>query len=123
MHRNTGRYGVWASRLALAVGVSLAASAASAQNIRMWTFLDPAGKDPREKALTMMIANFEKANPGVKIQVEPQVWQQMTDKFFAAHQTGTAPDVMWVHLRRVPDAIALGSLANLDELLDRKSHV
>lgn len=106
----------WAMGAALAATLAFSASAAMAQTIRMWTFLDPAGKDPREKVLTKLIANFEAANPGVKIQVEPQVWQQMTDKFFAAHQTGTAPDVMWVHLRRVPDAISLGSLANLDEL-------
>jgi multiple sugar transport system substrate-binding protein len=103
--------------LALAAGVAFAAQDAMAQTIRMWTFLDPAsGKDPREKVLKTLIDQFEAANPGVKIVVEPQVWQQMTDKFFAAHQTGTAPDVMWVHLRRVPDAIKLGALANLDTL-------
>ncbi len=97
------------------------AQQASAQTLRMWTFLDPAsGKDPRERVLKKLIDQFEAANAGVKIQVEPQVWQQMTDKFLAATQTGTAPDVMWVHLRRVPDAIKLGALANLDDLFAKK---
>jgi multiple sugar transport system substrate-binding protein len=106
----------WPLGLALAAAMALSAGTAAAQTLRMWTFLDPAGKDPREKVLAQLIQKFEAANPGVKIAVEPQVWQQMTDKFFAAHQTNTAPDIMWVHLRRVPDAISLGSLANLDEL-------
>lgn len=107
--------------LGVALAVVLSAHGVSAQTLRMWTFLDPAsGKDPRERVLKTLMDRFEAANPGVKIQVEPQIWQQMTDKFFAATQTGTAPDVMWVHLRRVPDAIRLGSLANLDELFVKR---
>src|SRR5690606_2137828 len=105
---------------AFAITLSFAAENAMAQTIRMWTFLNPEGKTGRELVLKKLITGFEAANPGVKIQVEPQVFQQMSDKFFAAHQTKTAPDVIWVHSTRVIDAIKLGSIANLNELIFNK---
>ena len=106
----------WMVRAVLAAAMVIVAHSASAQTIRMWTFLDPGGKTGREVVLKKLIERFEAANPGVKIQVEPQVWQQMSSKFMAAHQTGSAPDVAWVHSPRVIEAIKLGALANLDEL-------
>src|SRR5690606_7770213 len=84
--------------------------------IRMWTFLNPTGTAPREVALAKIIANYEAANPGTKILVEPQVWDQMTPKFLAAHANGSAPDVIWVVTDFLGDAIASGSLADLNEL-------
>jgi multiple sugar transport system substrate-binding protein len=84
--------------------------------IRMWTFLNPAGTAPREVALAKIIANYEAANPGTKIVVEPQVWDQMSPKFLAAHATGNAPDVIWVVTDFLGDAISSGSLADLKEL-------
>jgi multiple sugar transport system substrate-binding protein len=101
----------------VAAAVALMAQAALADTtIRMWTFLDPDKTTGREVVLKQLIEGFEAENPGVKIQVEPQVWNQMSDKFLAAHQTGTAPDVVWLHSTRVIDAIKLGALANLDDL-------
>lgn len=82
----------------------------------MWTFLDPKGKSGREIALNQMIASFEAAHPGVTVVTELQVWQQLSEKFLAAHQTGTAPDVIWTVLPRLPAAVASGSLANLNKL-------
>lgn len=94
----------------------IGAQSAAAETIRMWTFLDPSGKSGRAVALKQMIASFEAANPGDKVQVEPQVWQQMGDKFLAANQTGTAPDVIWTVVPRLPGTVDSGALANLDEL-------
>lgn len=94
------------------------ATAVMAQDttIRMWTFLNPTGTAPREVALAKIIANYEQANPGTKILVEPQVWDQMTPKFLAAHANGSAPDVIWVVTDFLGDAIKSGSLADLNEL-------
>lgn len=105
--------GVAASALSMTL-----ATAALAQDttIRMWTFLNPTGTAPREVALAKIIANYEAANPGVKILVEPQVWDQMTPKFLAAHANGNAPDVIWVVTDFLGDAIKSGSLADLNEL-------
>ena len=84
--------------------------------IRMWTFLNPSGTAPREKALAEIIRRFEAANAGVKIAVEPQVWDQMTPKFLAAHRAGSAPDIIWVVTDLLGDALASGALADLNPL-------
>ncbi|MEY4682531.1 MAG: hypothetical protein RLZZ276_4180 [Pseudomonadota bacterium] len=95
---------------------ALVPTGAAAQTIRMWTFLNPAGNAPREKALAEIIRRFEAANPGTKVVVEPQVWDQMTPKFLAAHRAGTAPDIVWVVTDLLGDALRTGSLADLNEL-------
>ncbi len=100
--------------------VAFTALPAEAQTLRMWTFLNPAGNAPREKALAEMIQKFESANPGVKISVEPQVWDQMTPKFLAAHRAGNAPDIVWVVTDLLGDALKTGSLADLGELMVNK---
>lgn len=108
--------------IALSVAASIVsmtlATAALAQDttVRMWTFLNPTGTAPREVALAKIIASYEAANPGTKILVEPQVWDQMTPKFLAAHANNNAPDVIWVVTDFLGDAIKSGSLANLNEL-------
>lgn len=101
--------------LAVSAGAMLA-DAAQAQTLRMWTFLNPAGTAPRERALAEIIKRFETANPGVKISVEPQVWDQMTPKFLAAHRAGNAPDLIWVVTDLLGDALKTGSLADLNPL-------
>jgi len=107
--------------LALAVTAGgLLADTAAAQTLRMWTFLNPSGTAPREKALAEIIQRFEAGNPGVKIQVEPQVWDQMTPKFLAAHRAGNAPDLIWVVTDLLGDAQRTGSLADLNELFASK---
>src|SRR5689334_8643602 len=106
----------FAAIVAVALSLSLGAGSAAAQTIRMWTFLNPDGKSGRERVLKKLIDNFQAANPGVTIQVEPQAYQTMADKFFAAHQTGTAPDVSFIYTSRVLDGIKAGAFANLDPL-------
>jgi multiple sugar transport system substrate-binding protein len=112
-------------RLAILLASGLAAATVATvafadTTIRMWTFVNPQGTGGREKVLRQLIDEFEKAHPGVKIQVETQIWQQISDKFFAAHQTGTAPDVTTLMQRRVMEGEKLGALANLDDLFVRK---
>ncbi|HQZ12459.1 MAG TPA: sugar ABC transporter substrate-binding protein [Devosia sp.] len=104
--------------LAASVVSMTLATAALAQDttIRMWTFLNPTGTAPREVALAKIISSYEAANPGTKILVEPQVWDQMTPKFLAAHANNNAPDVIWVVTDFLGDAIKSGSLADLNEL-------
>ena len=101
----------------VAAGVQLTAAGAIADTtIRMWTFLNPEGTSPREVALKEIIGRYEAANPAVKIVVEPQVWDQMTPKFLAAHGAANAPDIIWVVTDLLGDALASGALADLDPL-------
>lgn len=106
----------WATRLVLVLAIASVAHGAMAQTLRVWTFLNPSAKTAREIVLKKLIDGFEAAHPGVKIVVETQDYRVMTDKFLAATQTGTAPDVVWLYPARVGDAIKLGALANLDDL-------
>lgn len=109
--------------LPLAHGASAQGAAPAAPTtIRMWTFLNPAGTSPREVALAEIIARFERANPGIKVVVEPQVWDQMGPKFLAAARAGNAPDVTWVVTDLLGQAMRSGELADLRPLfIDRWS--
>lgn len=99
-----------------AVALPLLPARAQAQSIRMWTFLNPTGGAPREKALAAIIAEFERANPTIKVVVEPQLWDQMSPKFLAAAQQGNAPDLCWIVTDMLGDAIKSGQLADLRPL-------
>jgi multiple sugar transport system substrate-binding protein len=108
--------------LAIMVSISLYAGAAgdkassASSTIRMWTFLDPTKTDGRSVALKTVIDNFEAANPGVKVEVEPQNWGTMTAKFLAAAASRTAPDICWClqdEMGGVLDANALEPFENL----------
>lgn len=101
---------------AAAAALVLASTAATAETVRMWTFLKPEGTSSREVALSQIIKGFEEANPDIDVVVETQVWDQMSPKFLAAAGTGTAPDVIWVVTDYLGDAIHSGALADLNEL-------
>jgi multiple sugar transport system substrate-binding protein len=97
-------------------GAALAPACAQDSTIRMWTFLSPTGTTPREVVLAQIIDNFEKANPGTKIVVETQAFDQITPKFLAAHGAGSAPDVIWAVTDFLGDAIHSGSLSDLSQM-------
>lgn len=94
------------------------AESASAEEtrIRMWSFINPDGSDPRGRVLAKIISGYEARNPGTKIIVETQVWDQISTKFIAAHGAGTAPDIAWVHNEQLATAVKLGAVADLNEL-------
>lgn len=84
--------------------------------ITVWTFLDPKATDGRSKVLKEVMDMYETAYPNVKVNVEPQQWDTMTAKFFAASQTKEAPDVIFVNGSDLGEAIKLGSLEPLENL-------
>jgi multiple sugar transport system substrate-binding protein len=100
--------------------VPQAPALAQSKTLRMWTFLSATGTTPREVALAQIIKAYEAANPGTKIVVETQVWDQLTPKFLAAHRAGNAPDIVWAITDFLGDAISSGSLADLNELFIKK---
>jgi multiple sugar transport system substrate-binding protein len=107
------------------VGMALAlawtsASAVAQTTVTMWTFLDPNKTSPREVALKRMIEEFEKANPSIKIKVEPQDFAQMPPKFFLGHRTGANPDVVWIDAKNVGGLLKSGAGADLNALVVSK---
>jgi ABC-type glycerol-3-phosphate transport system substrate-binding protein len=81
----------------------------------MWTFLDPAGKSGREQVLAALIESYEERT-GIRVQVEVQQWDTMTQQFLAADVSSSAPDVMWLALDQVATAVEQGALADLSSL-------
>jgi multiple sugar transport system substrate-binding protein len=88
--------------------------------VTMWTFLDPNKTSPREVALKQMIENFEKANPSIKIKVEPQDFAQMPSKFFLGHRVGSNPDVVWIDAKNIGGLMQSGAGADLNALIVSK---
>lgn len=85
-------------------------------DVRMWTFLNPEGTDGRSMALKQMMDSFKEKYPNIKVTVEPQTWDVMTGKFFAADKAGNAPDIMWVLQDELGAAIKLGTLEPFENL-------
>ena len=83
--------------------------------LRMWTFLDPTKTSGREVALKQIIENF-KNEYNIDVVVEPQVWDVMTAKFFAAHNAGNAPDIQWVNMDDMGTAIKQKALEPFENL-------
>jgi multiple sugar transport system substrate-binding protein len=86
------------------------------KTVRMWTFLDPTKTDGRSMALKKIIDKFQSDNANIKIAVEPQDWEAMTPKFFAAHSAGNAPDIIWCIMDEMGAALDLGALEPLENL-------
>jgi multiple sugar transport system substrate-binding protein len=87
-----------------------------AQTIRMWTFLDPTAQGGRQSALKEIIEGFEADNPGVKVSVEPQQWDLLASKFFAASQAGNAPDITWTDVPNLSQALSIGAYEPFENL-------
>ena len=96
----------------------LVSTAVQAQTtVTMWTFLDINAEGGRNVALKQMIADFEAAHPDIKINVEPQVWSTLAEKFVLGSNAGNAPDIGWVNSEN------LGFIMNSDSGADLKALV
>ena len=102
--------------LLIAIGILAPQAHAQETRIRMWSFINPDGADPRGKVLAKIVSEFEARNPGIKVTIELQVWDQMSAKFIAAHGAGNAPDVTWFHNEQLAAGIKAGAFANINEL-------
>jgi multiple sugar transport system substrate-binding protein len=111
--------GVVAVSLGLWLGGSV--NAVQAQTtVTFWSFLDPTKASPRELALKEIIDNFERANPDVKVKVEPQVWTELTSKFLLSHQTNRAPDLVITNTSGLGRIIMSGGFADLGPMFASK---
>ncbi len=115
---SAGRIAVWLAGAVMS-GILAAGPAGAQTNVTMWTFLDPNKTSPREVALKQMIADFEAANPGIKVTVEPQDFAQMPAKFYLGHRTGGNPDIVWIDAKNLAGLERSGSGADLDALVTK----
>ena len=78
--------------MAAVLSVLLCGLAHAEKSLALWTFIDPAGDNPRSKALAQIIQTFEVQNPGVKIKPTIFAWNQINLAFMKAGLAGKVPD-------------------------------
>ncbi|WP_084958458.1 ABC transporter substrate-binding protein [Thermoactinospora rubra] len=76
---------------------------------RLWDEQQKVGYDK-------VMANFEKANPGIDVKVEVLPWDQYWTKLTADAVAGTAPDVFWMQPTSFPEFVTKGVLADVGGL-------
>lgn len=103
--------------LAAAAGLAISASAAMADTtIKM---VEVITSPPRTEFLKKQIAEFETANPGVKVELISLPWGQAYEKFLTMVQAGDTPDVVEMPERWMGLYGANGMLEDLGPYMEK----
>lgn len=81
-------------------------------------FMDNMASEVRDRAYAEIIANFEAANPDIKIEYETVPWDQSHSKLVTLGSTGTMPDVVQVHPTWISEFVNAGWLVGLDSYME-----
>ena len=111
----------WSFVVALAAAVSLLAAGCSGSpsksggpvTLTYWDFLDPSQDNPRAKALKENLANFQAANPDIKVQLAVVSLGDMLNRLPQAAAAGQAPDVFKMFTPQVPQMASAGAYSPL----------
>lgn len=95
------------------VGVGCTDSSARAGQVelRVWAF------GAEGEALAPIVADFERANPGVRVRIQQIPWTAAHEKLLTAFVGGALPDVAQLGNTWIPEFAALDALAPLDSLV------
>src|SRR5579872_1128686 len=105
--------------LAAVLNMLLCGFAHAEKTLELWTFIDPAGDNPRSKALGQIIQTFEQQNPGVKVKTTLFAWNQINLAFMKAGLAGKVPDLTMLNSGRIQRVVAQNFLRPLDPYLDK----
>jgi len=97
------------------------APAADKEVIRFWTLLDLKDPGPRSEALRQILAQFEKKQPNIQVQVETIPWHQIDQQLIQASAAGKGPDVSIVSGQVIAQHVRAKTLVPLDEFVARWS--
>lgn len=96
-----------------ALSLTLGVGAAQADStVRFWYHFDNA-----DNPMDELIAEFEQANPGIKIEAENVPWNSYYDQLYTAIVGGAAPDAAMVKMFAQPRLVELGALEPIDDRL------
>lgn len=106
----------------LAAGVSFAAamsmaSAALAETIEFWSFLDPAGEGTRSATIKHVLDTFKAANAGTEVNTNIIQWDELSASLLRAAQSGQTPDLVMLYSPNLPAHVAAGSVMSLNSCL------
>lgn len=71
------------------------------------------------KMLDQMSADFEKANPGIKVDIQALPWDQAHDKLLTAVASKKGPDVIQMGTSWIPEFADAGALVDLAQYTDK----
>jgi ABC-type glycerol-3-phosphate transport system substrate-binding protein len=111
----------WSFVVALAAAVSFLAAGCSGSpsesggpvTLTYWDFLDPSQDNPRAKALKENLANFQAANPDIKVQLAVVSLGDMLNRLPQAAAAGQAPDVFKMFTPQVRQMASAGAYSPL----------
>jgi multiple sugar transport system substrate-binding protein len=96
---------------ALAAGCTDSSASAGQVELRVWAF------GAEGEALAPMVADFERANPAVRVRIQQIPWTAAHEKLLTAFVGGALPDVAQLGNTWIPEFSALDALAPLDSLV------
>lgn len=99
--------------MALAVALAVCACARGDQGVtlRFWAL----GREG--EVVQQLIPEFERRNPGVRVQVQQIPWTAAHEKLLTAHVGNATPDIAQIGNTWIPEFVALNALAPLDSLV------
>ncbi|KZM50543.1 sugar ABC transporter substrate-binding protein [Labrenzia sp. OB1] len=99
---------------ALAVGLLAGTATAYAdETVRFWYHFDNA-----DNPMSELVAKFEKANPGIKIEAENIPWNSYYDNLYTSIVAGNAPDAAMVKMFAQPRLVEMGALEPIGDRID-----
>ena len=98
---------------ALAASIFAYGAAANAdETVRFWYHFDNA-----DNPMSDLVAKFEAANPGIKVEAENIPWNSYYDNLYTSIVAGSAPDAAMVKMYAQPRLIEMGALEPIDDLI------
>ena len=85
--------------------------------LRLWAF----GREGEE--VQQLIPEFERRNPGIRVQVQQIPWTAAHEKLLTAYVGDATPDLAQIGNTWIPEFAALGALEPLDGWIDRSDVV
>jgi len=83
------------------------AGSGKAVEIKLWHF---GGLDSELKYIPEVVANFEKANPGITVKRTHFPWDARLEKIVVAYRQKSLPDVIMTDSFEVPNMVEMGIL-------------
>jgi multiple sugar transport system substrate-binding protein len=84
-------------------------------NLTMWTFLDPAGTEPRGKALKEIVDAFNASQSAAKVTVTSMNYAKIDGEVIRAANTGGGPDIVHIYTPQLAQHVEGGSIQAIDK--------
>jgi multiple sugar transport system substrate-binding protein len=89
----------------------------AATTLKVWVMSSSNGSEGQ--SFDTLVQGFTKANPNVKVDVQPIPWEQAKDKMAIAVASGQGPDVIQVGLSLLPEFASAGALLDLSKQIGK----